>query len=69
MVHGEARLDETHDRVVRIALLTGVRELTPDLEARIERAISHGYDNHAAAEWLRQQLACSSHNTEAARSP
>jgi hypothetical protein len=62
MMHGEARLDEMHDRVVRISMLAGLRELTPEIDERIEILVRQGYANDAAAELLRKQLGAA-HNT------
>jgi len=63
-MHGEVRLDEGHDWCVRVALITGLRELTPEIEERILALRRQGYrDHHVAAELLRKQLGCSAHNT------
>lgn len=62
-MHSEARLDEEHDWCVRVALMTGLRELTPTIEERILYLGRQGYRDRDAAELLRKQLGCSSHNT------
>jgi hypothetical protein len=64
MVHGRAELDDAHDWIVRVGLLTGFRELTPEIEERIRLLAKAGYTDRDAAELLRKQYGCSRFNTE-----